>query len=185
MKILNINNKDEFRDWLSKNHETKIECFVVVKRSKPLNDNKHLYYLDAVYEALCFGWIDSRLTNIDGKSVQRFSPRKKNSNWTALNLARIDTLKKLGKMDKSGLKVLPKKRIKFKLDKELAEILKKERIYKTFKSFPKLYQNIRISNLYFYKELDEKMYQKALDNLIKNTKKKKMYGNWNDYGRLV
>ena len=94
-KILNVHNRQEFRDWLTKNSLIEKECFLVLKRGKP-TDPKVFYYLDAVEEALCFGWIDSVLKNIDGKMVQRFSPRTKNSPWSALNRERVKRLIKLG-----------------------------------------------------------------------------------------
>ncbi|MBO7320581.1 MAG: hypothetical protein J6U80_01475, partial [Bacteroidales bacterium] len=56
--ILNINSRGEFREWLQGNAGSQAECWVPVKRGRPADDNC-LYYLDAVEEALCFGWIDS------------------------------------------------------------------------------------------------------------------------------
>ena len=79
-KVLSCNSRQDFREWLSKNHGIESECWLVLKRGRPLDDNK-FYYLDAVEEALCFGWIDSSLKVIDGVRMQRFSPRRKNSFW--------------------------------------------------------------------------------------------------------
>lgn len=104
--IVAAKNRVEFRDWLSAHCSTEIECWVAVKRGKPENDDV-FYYLDAVEEALCFGWIDSTHKLIDGVRRQRFTPRKKNSLWTELNKERVRRLEKLGLMTDAGRAVLP------------------------------------------------------------------------------
>ena len=92
--ILAVSNRAEFREWLS-NHPEETECWVQVKRGRPV-DPETFYYLDAVEEALCFGWIDSTHKEIDGVRMQRFTPRKKNSPWTELNKERVRRLERLG-----------------------------------------------------------------------------------------
>ena len=82
--ILQIDNRKDFREWLKLHADSENECWVELKRGRPVDDDK-FYYLDAVEEALCFGWIDSIHKLIDGKRMQRFTPRKKNSPWTELN----------------------------------------------------------------------------------------------------
>ena len=65
--ILIIANRSEFRAWHEAHHASERECWVDVKRGRPVDD-QHFWYLDAVEEALCFGWIDSRqYTQKDGK----------------------------------------------------------------------------------------------------------------------
>ena len=183
--ILDIKNRNEFRNWLINNSTKETECFIEVKKGKPVDDGA-LYYLDMVEEAICFGWIDSTYTIINNIRYQRFSPRTKNSPWTELNKERARRLIKLNLMRPEGKKVLPNlgKR-SFKIDPELIKIFKEKRIYSKFKSFPKLYQNIRCYNLMFYKKLDKETYEKALNFFVLNTKKGLMYGQWNDYGRLL
>ena len=63
--ILNIDNRAAFRAWLAANGAAEPECWVALKRGRPVDD-EHFWYLDAVEEALCFGWIDSTLRPIDG-----------------------------------------------------------------------------------------------------------------------
>lgn len=74
--MLEISTRQEFRDWLLTNASTASECWIYVKKSKIMPDGI-ISYIDAVEEALCFGWIDSTCKLNDGKVVQRFSPRKK------------------------------------------------------------------------------------------------------------
>ena len=95
--VLKIKSANAFRTWLSKHHDTESECYVVVKRGRPI-DNKTFWYIDAVETALCFGWIDSTVRDIDGIKYQRFSPRKKKSFWSELNKERARRLEKLGLM---------------------------------------------------------------------------------------
>ena len=84
--VLSFQSFDEFYNYLLANHTKTKEMFVTVKKGRP--QNGCLSYIDAVYVALCFGWIDSTCRNIDGKIVQRFSPRQKKSPWTELNKER-------------------------------------------------------------------------------------------------
>ena len=70
-EILPITSRKEFRKWLENNHSVKHECWIAVKRGKTTPDDT-LWYLDAVEEALCFGWIDSTLKCVDGVALQRF-----------------------------------------------------------------------------------------------------------------
>jgi uncharacterized protein YdeI (YjbR/CyaY-like superfamily) len=183
--ILIVKTREEFRTWLINNHLTQKECWVQVKRGKPIENNV-FYYLDAVEEALCFGWIDSIWKNIDGKMYSKFTPRKKNSPWTELNKERVRRLERLNLMTDAGRKVLPDMKISsFKMDEDLIKALKENRVYSKFKSFPLLYQRIRAYNVTFYKDWNKEQYIKSLNHLIDSTKKGEMYGEWNDYGRLL
>ena len=182
MNILNCKNREEFRLWLTEHASTENECFLNVKKGKPVSADI-FYYIDAVEEAICFGWIDSSQLVHNGIRYQRFSPRKKNSVWTELNKERARRLEKLGLMTPLGKKSLPK--MSYRIDPELIEALKTHRCYKTFKSFPILYQRVRAYNVTFYKKIDKSMYEKSLKHLIEETKKGKMFGEWNDYGRLL
>ena len=73
----------------------------------------------------------------------------------------------------------------FKFDEDVVSSMKKARIWTKFRSFPPLYQRIRVYNTTFYKKRNPEKYQQTLTRLIEETKKGKMFGQWNDYGRLV
>jgi uncharacterized protein YdeI (YjbR/CyaY-like superfamily) len=63
-----------------------------------------LTWPQAVDQALCFGWIDGVRTGIDESHYKiRFSPRKPNSNWSAVNIKRVPELEAEGRMTKAGL----------------------------------------------------------------------------------
>jgi uncharacterized protein YdeI (YjbR/CyaY-like superfamily) len=65
-----------------------------------------LTWPQAVDEALCFGWIDGVRTSVDESHYKiRFSPRKANSNWSAVNIERVPVLEAQGRMTHAGLAV--------------------------------------------------------------------------------
>ena len=184
-KILQIKSPKAFRTWLSKNHDKQSECYLNVKKGRPI-DKKTFYYLDAVEVALCFGWIDSSQKVINGVRYQRFSPRRKKSLWTELNKERVRRIEKLGLMTDAGRKVLPDMDARhFKIDKDIVNALKKAKAWKKFNEFPDLYKRIRTYNISFYKKSNPNTYIKSLNRLISQTILGKMYGEWNDYGRLL
>lgn len=182
--ILNIRSRAEFRDWLARSAETEPECWLALRRGRPA-DPEAFYYLDAVEEALCFGWIDSTQKEIGGVMMQRFSPRAKNGHWTELNKERVRHLERLGLMTDAGRAVLPPMGPRsFRIDPEIASALKAARVWTRFRAFPPLYQRVRAGNLAFYKSRDRQTYERMLARLIEETRRGRMYGAWDDYGRL-
>ena len=183
--ILDVSGRAAFRAWLAEHHDTETECWVAVKRGRPADDGA-FYYLDAVEEALCFGWIDSTQRQIDGVAVQRFGPRKPRSPWTELNKERVRRLERLGLMTDAGRAVLPAMGPRsFSPDPDVVAALKRARCWTKFRSFPALYQRIRAYNVAFYKTRDPEAYERALANLIEHTRRGELYGEWSDYGRLL
>lgn len=186
INILKAKNREELRLWLENNYETQKECWVIVKRGRPQNDDT-FWYIDAVEEALCFGWIDSTVKKLDtGITIQRLSPRKKGSIWSELNKERCRRMEKLGKMTQAGKKVLPDMSEKgFNIDIDILEALKKdEMVWANFHKFPSLYQRVRIDTIQIKKK-NPQLFQKRLEKLIENTKNGIVYGEWNDNGRLL
>lgn len=182
VNILNCKNDEEFRNWLVNNHSSQRECWVNCKKGKPKKDV--FSYIDAVYTALCFGWIDSTYGLIDGVRLQRFSPRKKNSHWSELNKERCRWLIKKNLMTPSGFKILPDLDEEFKIDDDILNALKSDdEVWRNFSNFPDLYKRIKISNIQKERK-NEDIFNRMLANFIKNTKEGKTPGNWNDYGRL-
>ena len=185
INVLDITDRAQFRAWLTANHATESECWIAVKRGRPTDPNT-FYYLDAVEEALCFGWIDSTHMLIDGVRMQRFGPRKPRSPWTELNKERVRRLEQLGLMTDAGRAVLPAMGPRsFRIDPDIAAALKAARCWSKFRSFPPLYQRVRAYNVAFYKKRNPEAYNRALENLIAYTKRGEMFGEWNDYGRLL
>ena len=181
--ILDTEDRASFRAWLA-SHPQETECWVRVKRGRP-TEGGALSYLDAVEEALCFGWIDSTQKRIGGVLLQRFTPRKKNGPWSELNKERVRRLTRLGLMTDAGRRVLPAMgKRSFRVDPDVEAALKKARVWTKFRAFPPLYQRVRAYNTAFLKQRDEAAYRRALARLVEETGKGRMYGEWNDYGRL-
>ena len=182
--ILNVADRQAFRAWLADHHATESECWIVVMRGRPINGDA-FYYLDAVEEALCFGWIDGIQKEVGGVHLQRFTPRKPRSPWTELNKERSRRLIELGLMADAGRAVLPPLGPRsFHFDPDFVAALKAARCWSKFRQFPPLYQRIRAYNVTYYKK-NHVMYEKTLANLIAHTKRGELYGEWNDYGRLL
>ena len=95
--------RNSWRTGLEKNHKSKKEIWLVYYKK---NSNKsRVEYSDAVKEALCFGWIDSTAKSIDEeKYAQRFTPRRKGSKWSSLNVKYYKELEKLGLVSDEGKK---------------------------------------------------------------------------------
>jgi uncharacterized protein YdeI (YjbR/CyaY-like superfamily) len=90
-----------FRAWLEDHHERETEVWVGYW--KKATGKQGMTWSQAVDEALCFGWIDSIARSIDGQShMQRFTPRKNVSNWSAVNIAKVATLRAEGRMRPAG-----------------------------------------------------------------------------------
>lgn len=176
--------RKDLRNWLVANSKTETECWLVMSISIQTNT---LLYLDIVEEALCFGWIDGVKKKLpDNRLIQRISPRSKRSNWTELNKARVRRLEALGLMTTAGRAVLPEMDPNlFEWDARIVEALQQDDVaYQNFRTFPILYQTIRIDTIQSYKK-DTELFNKRLEKLIKYTKANKMYGSWHDNGRLL
>lgn len=94
-----------WRAWLTKNHASSTGVWLVY--AKKHSGIPSLTYNDAVEEALCFGWIDSKINPIDDAFyMQVFTPRKSKSAWSALNKARVERLLAAGLMTPAGLVVI-------------------------------------------------------------------------------
>lgn len=91
-----------FRDWLKKNHQTeKVLWVCYYKKHTKLPS---ITYEESVTEALCYGWIDGIKKSIDELSYKhRFTPRRKNSNWSKRNIETVKKLIKENRMAKAGL----------------------------------------------------------------------------------
>ena len=105
---LYVATREEWRAWLEANHDTKPEIWLIYYKAG--SGKPRIPYRDAVEEALCFGWIDGIVRGIDEKKyVQRFTPRKKGSNWSDLNISIAENMIALGKMTPAGLAAYKKR----------------------------------------------------------------------------
>lgn len=96
-------NRQEWREWLAKNHKNEEAVWLIFYKKKSPHYN--LSWSESVDEALCFGWIDSVKKTIDTeKYKQYFTKRKAKSNWSKINKDKVDTLIAQGLMQEAGYK---------------------------------------------------------------------------------
>src|SRR6266545_8054500 len=92
----------EFRAWLEANHSSSAELWVGFYKKG--SGKPSITWPESVDEALCFGWIDGIRKSLDETSYTiRFTPRKSQSIWSAVNIGRADELIKQGLMMPTGM----------------------------------------------------------------------------------
>src|SRR5882724_3807027 len=109
MKTLRMQTVDEWRDWLDAHHASESEVWLVFyKRHTGVAS---IAYKDARDEALCFGWVDSLVKRLDDRRYAlKFTPRKANSRWSAVNRQRYAELKASGRLKPAGIERSPTNR---------------------------------------------------------------------------
>jgi len=96
-----------WRAWLERHHARRDEIWVVYYKRH--TGKKSVTYAEAVEEALCFGWIDGIVKRVDDeRHIQRFTPRRKGSVWSAVNLRRFARLVEQGLVMEAGHAAGPK-----------------------------------------------------------------------------
>lgn len=91
-----------WRQWLEKNHDKEKSVWLIIyKKSSGIPT---VYYPEAVDEAICFGWIDSKINKRDDESYyQFFAKRNPKSNWSKVNKEKVERLLAQGVMAQAGL----------------------------------------------------------------------------------
>ena len=83
--------RKEWRKWLTKNHETEKAVWLIIYKKE--SGTPSVYYPEAVDEALCFGWIDSKANKRDEASYyQYFAKRNPKSKWSKVNKEKVAKL---------------------------------------------------------------------------------------------
>jgi len=100
-ETLYLTTPGEFRKWLQKHHKTKKEIWLI--QYKKATRKPSINYVQAVEEAICFGWIDGFEKGMDAERyATRFTPRRPKSNWTETNKERARKMIAAGKMTEAG-----------------------------------------------------------------------------------
>lgn len=178
---LKAQSRAEWRSWLSANSETEPEVWLVSDKRSP-----SVAYLDSVEEAICFGWIDGIAKRIsDFESAQRFTPRRARSQWTELNKERARRLIRLGLMTEAGQRKLPDLSAKFEVANDILAVISANGDAKrNFETLPDLYVRVRLGYIEEMRKRPEE-FSRRLGNFVRQTTLGKLYGNWNDDGRLL
>ncbi len=99
--VVDVKSAEEWRSWLAKNHK-QIDAVWLLMYKKETGEST-LIYENAVVEALCYGWVDSKPNKRDERTYYLFfSQRNPKSNWSKPNRERIEKLENAGKLSKAG-----------------------------------------------------------------------------------
>jgi uncharacterized protein YdeI (YjbR/CyaY-like superfamily) len=175
--------RTEWRKWLDQNHKTLTEIWVL---SDDRPEHPTVAYLDTVEEALCFGWIDGIQKRYSSHELaQRFTPRKCRSNWTELNKARARRLIRLGLMTEAGQATLPDLDAEFVVAEDILSMLRANPdVWANYQAFPDLYRQVRIGYIEEMRK-NQGEFDRRLQNFVSKTTANKLFGNWQDGGRLA
>jgi len=132
MNLIFFPKRSDFRKWLENNHDKVKELWVGYYKKN--SEKPSITYPESLDEALCFGWIDGLRKSIDEISYKiRFTPRKATSNWSAVNIKKVEELIEHGLMRETGLRVFEKRTEKkssnYSYEQKIVE-LKKEYLEK-------------------------------------------------------
>lgn len=94
--------QEDWGTWLEENHAQALGVWL--KHAKKSSGKTSVSYPEALEEALCYGWIDSQKRAYDNDYfLQKFTPRGPKSVWSKVNVAKVEALTKMGKMQPAGL----------------------------------------------------------------------------------
>jgi uncharacterized protein YdeI (YjbR/CyaY-like superfamily) len=106
MKTLLVRTLDQWRDWLAEHHASESEVWLIFHKRH--TGVASIDYQDALDEALCFGWVDSLVKRLDDRRYARkFTPRRPDSRWSAVNRKRYAELKAEGRLKPPGIERSP------------------------------------------------------------------------------
>jgi len=109
MKTLRVRGPGQWRDWLRKHHASESEVWLVFYKRH--TGTVSIDYKDALDEALCFGWIDSLIRRLDDdRYARKFTPRRPESRWSAVNRKRYAQLRAAGRLRPPGIARAPTRR---------------------------------------------------------------------------
>jgi uncharacterized protein YdeI (YjbR/CyaY-like superfamily) len=175
-KTLYVTNRDDWRDWLEKHYRSEREIYLVYYRKQA--GKPRISYNEAVEEALCFGWIDSIIKNIDQERyAQRFTPRKSQSEFSQTNKERLKKLIEQGMLLPEVLTSLGN------VDLEdydyptdiMAAIRMNEQAWENYQRYSGSYQRIRIAYIDGARNRPGE-YEKRHKHFIRMTEQKKQFG---------
>ncbi len=102
MKTFVAQTADQWRKWLDEHHDSESEVWLIFYKLH--TGVGSIAYLDALDEALCFGWVDSLVKRLDeSRYARKFTPRKADSRWSTINRKRYAALKATGRLKPSGI----------------------------------------------------------------------------------
>jgi uncharacterized protein YdeI (YjbR/CyaY-like superfamily) len=179
MKITNtlyVTESEDWRAWLEKHCKSENEIWLIYYKKH--TGLPRIAYNDAVEEALCFGWIDSIVKRLDnGRTVQRFSPRKPNAKYSQANIERLRVLVTQGKVIPEVLESLGDVlEQEFIFPPDILEAIKTNpKAWENYQTFSEPYKRIRIAFIEAARKRPEE-FQKRLRYFIEMTERNKAFG---------
>lgn len=183
-QIIYCTNLLDWRNWLESHYKDEKEIWFVFPTVS--SGEIGVTYNDAVEEALCFGWIDGVAGALDEKhQLRRFTPRRKGSPYSRLNIERLIALDEEGKLKPEiRNEVLKLITSPYVFPKDIIKVLKKDKtVWENYQNFSESYKRIRIAYIDHARDRPEE-FKKRLDNFIKKTKDNKLilgYGGTDKY----
>lgn len=175
-EVLHVTTREDWRHWLEEQHANAREIWLV--SYKRATGKPSLPYIEAVEEALCFGWIDSTGKRIDEeRTALRYTPRRPKSSWTELNKERARRLIASGRMTPAGMAVLPDLSPQpFHTPEDIQAALQADPlVWENYQRFPNGYQRMRVTSIEEARNQPE-VFRRRLDAFIQKTRENKMYG---------
>jgi len=175
-ETLYVSNRGDWRKWLEANFNTKKEIWLLYPNKA--SGKPRIAYIDAVEEALCFGWIDSIIKSLDKEtSAQRFTPRNQRSSYSQPNKERLKWLFQNNQLHPSVIDTIGKiisEEFVFPSD-IIATIKSDKTAWGNYQKFSPSYQRIRIAYIDSARKHPEE-FQKRLKYFIRNTRQNKQIG---------
>ena len=183
---LYFKNKNEWRKWLEANHKNIKEVWLV--HHKKSSSKKSINHIEAVEEALCFGWIDSKLKKIDEERfILKYSPRKPKSVWSRINKEKAEAMIISGKMTQAGLEKIEEakkhgiwdtaytNKVKERIPSDLKQaLLEDDKAWDAFQHFANSYRNMYCGWVKAAKTKETR--QKRIAEVVKRSRQKKKPG---------
>lgn len=160
--VIFFETQDQFRVWLEQHHEKETE--LIVGYYKVGTGKPSMIWSESVDQALCFGWIDGVRKSIDEESYCiRFTPRRNKSNWSAVNIKKVEELTKAKQMKPAGLKIFNEWK-----DKKSANYVYENEILTLDPDYEKQFKDDKTAWEFFMKQAPS--YRKAIINWIMSAK---------------
>ena len=176
LKTLYVANRKHWRAWLEQNFDKEKEIWLVYPNKS--SEKPRISYNDAVEEALCFGWIDSRVKSInEDSSAQRFTPRNPKSIYSQANKERLKWLLQKNLLHSSMLDIANRiTKEKFAFSPDIIDTIKIDDIAReNYQRFSPSYKRIRVAYIEAARNRPEE-FQKRLTNFIVKTRENKYIG---------
>lgn len=110
MDALFFDTAADLRAWFAANHDSAAELFVGYWKKG--SGQTGVTHPEAIEQALCFGWIDSVARSLDDRRYRvRFTPRRKGSVWSSVNIAKIAELTGRGLMTPAGVRAFELRKV--------------------------------------------------------------------------